>query len=110
MKFKTLLSLAAMLALGFNVATAADDETPLGSEMKAMNKSLRTLKKQIGDASKKDDNVAIIEKLKKSVEASKKLDPAKTKDIPAADKAAYLAKYKEQMDGVSKSFDELETA
>ncbi|MDB6174882.1 MAG: hypothetical protein JWL59_4193 [Chthoniobacteraceae bacterium] len=110
MKFKTLLTLAATLALGFNVATAADDDTPLGTEMKAMNKSLRTLKKQLADASKKDENVALVEKMKKDLAASKKHEPAKTKDIPAADKAAYLAKYQEQMDALGKSYDELEVA
>ncbi|MES2570678.1 MAG: cytochrome b562 [Verrucomicrobiota bacterium] len=110
MKFKTLLTLAATLALGFNVALAAEDDSPLGTEMKAMNKALRTLKKQLADTTKKEDNLALVGKMKKATEDSKKHDPAKTKDIPAADKVAYLAKYKEQMDGLSKSFDDLETA
>ena len=110
MKFKTLLTLAATLSLGFNVAIAADDDTPLGKEMSAMNKSLRTLKKQVADATKKDENLALVAKMKVNLAESVKLDPAKTKDVPEADKVAYLAKYKEQLDTLGKSFDELEVA
>ena len=46
MKLKSLLTLTAVLALSFNVAFAEEDDTPLGKEMSAMNKSLRTLKRQ----------------------------------------------------------------
>jgi len=110
MKFKSLLTLAAVLALGFNVALAADDDTPLAKEMKTTNKSIRTLKRQLDDASKKDDNLALIATAKKSVEASMKLEPAKTKDVPAGEKAAYLDKYHAEMKDVAKAFDELEAA
>ncbi len=110
MKFKTLLTLAATLSLGFHAALAGDDDTPLAKEMSAMNKSLRTLKRQVADASKKDENLALIGKIKKNLEASAKLEPAKTKDVPAADKAAYLEKYKDQLTALGKSYDELEAA
>ncbi len=110
MKLKSLLTLAATLAIGFNVAIAADDDTPLAKEMKTVNKSLRTLKRQLDDASKKDDNLALIATAKKSVEASAKLEPAKTKDVPAGEKAAYLEKYKAQMKDLAKTFDDLEAA
>ena len=110
MKLKSLLTLTAVLALSFNVAFAEEDDTPLGKEMSAMNKSLRTLKRQLADATKKDENVGLVGKMKVNLDASKKLDPAMTKEVPAADKAAYLAKYKDQMDKLGKSFDELEVA
>jgi hypothetical protein len=110
MKFKSLLSLAAVLAVGFNVAIAADDDTPLAKEMKTVNKSIRTLKRQVDDASKKDDNLALIASAKKSLDECLKMEPAKTKDVPAGEKAAYLDKYKAQMKDVVKTFDELETA
>jgi soluble cytochrome b562 len=110
MKLKSLLSLVAILAVGFNVAIAADDDTPLAKEMKTVNKSIRTLKRQVDDASKKDDNLALIATAKKSLDECLKLDPAKTKDVPAGEKAAYLDKYKAQMKDVVKTFDELETA
>ncbi len=107
-KLKYLLTLTVALALGANL-TAADD-TPLGKEMSSMNKSLRALKKQVADPAKKDDSLALVAKMKKNLEESVKLDPAKTKDQPAAGKDAYLAKYKEQMEALGKSIDELEAA
>jgi hypothetical protein len=70
MKLKTLLTLAMTLALGFTTALAAEDDTPLMKEMKAMNKSLRTLKRQVADATKKDENVTLIAGIKKNIDAS----------------------------------------
>ena len=110
MKLKSLLTLAAALAISFNVAVAAEDDTDLAKEMKAMNKSLRTLKKQIADPSKKEDNLKLLGDIRKRVAASHKLDPAKTKDIPAADKAAYLEKYRKQMDDLDKTYEQVEAA
>ena len=110
MKIKTLLTLLTTAALSLNVALAADDDTPLAKEMKTMNKSLRALKKQVADATKKDDNLALIATIKKSLDAAAKLEPAKTKDVPAAEKAAYLDKYKAQMTDLAKTYDELEVA
>ena len=106
----TLLTLLATLAIGFNVALAADDDTPLSKEMKAMNKSLRALKKQAADPAKKDDNLALITGIKTHLDAASKLEPAKTKDIPAAQKAAYIEKYKKEIADLGKTYDDLEAA
>ena len=110
MKLKSLLTLVATLAIGFNVALAAEDDTPLAKEMKAMNKSLRALKKTAADASKKDDNLALISGIKTHLDAAAKLEPAKTKDIPAAQKAAYLEKYKKEITELEKTYDDLAAA
>lgn len=110
MKLKTLLTLALSLAVGFTSAIAAEDDTPLLKEMKALNKSLRTLKRQVADASKKDENVKLIAGIKKNIETSLTMQPAQTKDIPGAEKTAYLDKYKQQMTELGKMFDELDAA
>jgi len=110
MKLKSLLTIVATLAIGFNVALAADDDTPLAKEMKAMNKSLRALKKSAADASKKDENLALITGIKTHLDAAIKLEPAKTKDIPAAQKAAYLEKYKKEITELEKTYDDLSAA
>ena len=110
MKLKSLLTLAATLAIGFNVALAADDDTPLAKEMKAMNKSLRALKKQVADPEKKDANLELIASIRKGLAAATKLEPMKTKDVPAGEKAAYLEKYKKEMADLSKTYDMLESA
>jgi len=110
MKLKLLSTFILSLALGSAVTFAEDEPTPLEKEMKIMNKSLRTLKKQAEDGAKKDENLALIATIKKSVEASAKLEPAKTKEVPAAEKVAYLDKYKAQLTDLAKSYDELEAA
>jgi hypothetical protein len=110
MKLKSLPILALTLAFGLNVAFSADDDTPLAKEMKTVNKSLRTIKRQIDDPAKKDENLGLIATIKKSLVVEKTLEPAKTKDVPAAEKQAYLDKYKAQMTDLAKTFDELEAA
>ena len=110
MKFKSLLTILTTLAIGFHTAFAAEDDTPLAKNMSGMNKALRTLKRQIADASKKDENVALLEKIKTSLAEATKLEPKKTKDVPAAEKAAYIEKYQKQMADLTKTFDDIETA
>ena len=109
MKLKPLLTFVATLAVGANFATAEED-TPLSKEMSAMNKSLRTLKRQVADPAKKADNVALVDEMKKRVEAATKFEPAKTKDQPAADKSKYLEEYKKQLGDLGKLIDELKAA
>lgn len=109
MKLKSLLTLALTLALG-STFLLAEEDTALATEMKTVNKSLRTLKRQVEDASKKDDNLALIATSKKAIDASLKLEPAKTKDVSAGEKAGFVDKYKAQMTDLGKSFDELEAA
>ena len=110
MKLKTLLTILTTLTLGFSAAVAAEDETPLAKNMSAMNKMLRTLKRQIADTAKKDENVAMLEKIKTSLVEAAKLQPKKTKDVPEAEKTAYLENYKKQMTDLSKTFDDIATA
>ncbi len=109
MKLKTLLTAAIALAFGATASIAADD-TPLSKEMSAMNKALRTLKRQAADASKKADNLALVATIKEKIAASTKLEPAKTKDQPAGEKPAYLDKYKKEMADLDKAVDELKAA
>lgn len=110
MKIKTLPILLITAALSLNVAFAAEEDTPLAKEMKVVNKNLRTLKRQVGEAEKKAENLELLAAIKKSLDASMKLEPAKTKDQPAAQKAAYLDNYKKQMTDVAKAFDDVEAA
>jgi hypothetical protein len=111
MKMKTLLTLCAALAIGTLGARAEDKpDTPLSKQMAEMNKTLRTLKRQIADPSKKADNIAAVDKMKGNVDAALKLEPAKTADQPAADKPAYVEKYKQELTELKKTFDDLKAA
>jgi soluble cytochrome b562 len=107
MKLKHLLLMLTALAVGATSTFAADDDTPLAKEMTKLNKSLRTLKRQKDDAAKKAENLKLVDDMKANVAASMKLDPAKTKDQPAADKPAYLEKYKKQLEDLDKALDGL---
>lgn len=110
MKLKVLFTTLIALTIGFQASVRAEDDTPLGKNMSGMNKALRTLKRQIADASKKDENIGLLEKIKTSIAEASKLEPKKTKEVPEAEKAAYIAKYKKQMEELGKTFDEIETA
>ena len=109
MKMKSLLAFASAFAVAATLA-AAEEDTPLSKEMSAMNKALRTLKKSVNDPGSKAANLAAIDKMKANVSAAAKLEPAKTKDQPAAEKPAYIEKFKKQMAELEKAFDELKAA
>jgi soluble cytochrome b562 len=109
MKMKSLLAFVSAFAVAASLAVA-DEDTPLSKEMSAMNKALRQLKKTASDPAAKAANLAAIDKIKANVTASVKLEPAKTKDQPAAEKEAYLEKYKKQMAELEKTFDDLKAA
>jgi hypothetical protein len=107
MKMKTLLTIVTAIAMGLTV-NAADDDTPLGKQMSTMNRSLRSLKRNIADPAKKQDNLDALKKINAALAEAIKLEPKKTTE--QTDKAAYVAKYKEQMEALTKSFAELEAA
>jgi cytochrome c556 len=107
MKIKTLLTVLTAASLGFT-AYAADDETPLSKQMSVMNKNLRTVKRQLGDSAKKEDNLALVGKVKSALDEAHKLEPKKTKD--QADKPTYTKKYKDEMVDLGKAVGELEAA
>ena len=110
MKLKTLFSILTTLTVALSASFGADEDTPLAKNMSSMNKSYRTLKRQIADTSKKDENVAMVGKIKTSLDEAAKLEPKKTKDNPEAEKTAYLEKYKAQIADLKKTFDGIEAA
>jgi soluble cytochrome b562 len=109
MILKSLFTAVAALAVGASFAVA-DEDTPLAKEMSAFNKNLRTLKRQISDASKKAESLEIVAKMKANMAAAAKLEPAKTKEQPAGDKPTYVEKYKAQIAQVEKTLDEVKAA
>lgn len=109
MKNRLLLTLLSVLALGAGSFAAEDkDETPLSKEMTQMNKSLRTIKRNLADPSKKAENLELLEKIKKNLDAEHNLDPKKTKE--QTDKPAYTKKFKDEIIELGKAFGELEAA
>jgi len=104
---KHLTPLALVLSLG--LAAHADD-TPMEKEMSAMNKAYKALKKSLEDPAQKAENLKLIAEIKKTTEASSKMEPKTTADQPAAGKAAFVEKYKAQMADFAKEVAALEAA
>ncbi|MFZ9839400.1 MAG: cytochrome b562 [Opitutaceae bacterium] len=94
MKFRTLLT---ALALAVFAGPLAADETELGAKMEKMGGAFRALRRQISDASKNADSLAKLAVIRQNAEAATKLDPAMTKDIPAAKQKEFVARYQAEM-------------
>jgi soluble cytochrome b562 len=108
MKAKTFLTLATALVFSLGSAAFAADDSPLLKEMKSINKNLRTLKKQVADPAKKDDNLQLLSTIRKSTQAAHDMDPDYIKDKP--NKADLSKEYKKQMKELDVAFEEVEKA
>jgi soluble cytochrome b562 len=73
-------------------------QSELNNKMKAMARDLKQLKGQIGDATKQQSTVDLLESAKKNAEAAKKLTPSKAKDVPEADRAKFITDFQAEMD------------
>jgi soluble cytochrome b562 len=103
--FTTVLA-AAMLA----VPAFAEEETPLGKEMEKVSKALKLVNRNLSDPAQKDANLAKIADAKAALEKAATLEPAKAKDVPAGEKAKFVADYKAGVEQTLKSLEELKSA
>ncbi len=108
MKLTHLFSLLAAFAIA--VPAFAEEDTPLGKEMEKIGKNLKAVNRDIADASKKADNVKKVAEAKEACAAASKFEPAKTKEVPAAEKAKFLEGYKASMVEMGKGLDALKAA
>ena len=108
MKLKNLFTLLAACAIA--VPAFAEEDTPLTKEMEKLNKAIKAIKRNVADAGQKDANLAKLAEAKAANTAALKFEPAKTKDVPAAEKAKFLSGYKTAMEEAGKSLDALKTA
>ena len=89
------------LALFLSLHAFADTEKPksaLGIEMEAMNKSLRLLRRQVSDPSKKDSSLALVANMEKNAATAKSLVPARAKDVPENEREKFIAGYQSGID------------
>jgi len=105
-------TLVALVALSPLAAPAQDKEkdTPLAIEMKGMSKDYKQLKKQIADPAQKPSSLDLLADIDKHVKAARDLTPANTVKVPEADRAAWLADYKKQIDGLLAAYDKVQAA
>ena len=78
--------------------------------MKILARGTRQLSQQLADPAKQQENIALLETLKKAATDSESLDPAKTKTIPESSRAAFLASYKAELEMLKAAFDQVEQA
>ena len=108
MKLKHLFTLLAACAIA--VPAFAEEDTPLAKEMEKIGKALKAINRNVADAGQKDANLAKIAEAKTACAAALKYEPAKTKDVPAAEKAKFVDGYKASMQDVGKNLDALKAA
>jgi soluble cytochrome b562 len=108
MKLSRFLATAA-LALAFTIPAFAD-ETPLEVSMNKLNKSLKQIDRAVKAGTVGKELSAKVDDAKAAAKEGLKLEPAKTADVPAADKAKFLADYKTSMEETIKALDELKVA
>ncbi len=87
-----------------------EPETELSGKMEKLSSAYRKLGKQIADASKNEDSLKQVATIKEMAEAALKLQPDKTKIVPEADRAKFLADYQQQMKGFIATVGKLEAA
>jgi len=91
-------------------AQGSSGHSPLSQSMKTLASSFRTLNRQIDDPAKKDNSLQLVEKMKNAVKKSETYEPESAEQLPAEEKAAFLADYKKQLEGVSATLDKLSEA
>ncbi len=103
-----------LLALSLCILTplhaGEENDSPLEGQMKILARGMRTLGNQIGDPSKQQENISLLETLKKAAVDSKTLDPRKTGEIPDAKRPAFLADYRTELDELGDALNQVEEA
>ena len=117
LRFLIVSLLSALLALpalraqdGKMAPKEKEPQTELGDKMEKLNGAYRKLGRQINDASKNADSLAQVAIIKESAAAAVKLEPAKKKDLPAADQAKFVADFQAKMKEFAETVDKLEAA
>lgn len=105
-----LATLATLALLAFPTFLQAQADSPLEGQMKILARGMRQLTQQVADPAKQQENIILLESLKKAVTDSKTLDPRKTASIPADKRENFLSDYRHELDELSGAFDQVEEA
>lgn len=115
MRIPALLLTLLCSALTVPAVRAADmaddhDHTELGDHMDKMGRAYRTLGREVADPAKNEDALRQVEIIKTNAEAALKLQPAKTADIAADQRAKFVADYQQEIKSLVEELGKLETA
>ena len=76
---------------------AAEEKTVLEKTMEGMGKASKALKKQIGDPAQNAASLDLVAAIRSGAEKALELTPAKASDLPEADRAKFVADYRDSM-------------
>jgi len=107
---KHLPLLATLALLSFPSFLLAQEDSPLEGQMKIFARGMRQLTQQVADPAKQQENIVLLEALKKAATDSKTLDPRKTASIPADKRENFLTDYRHELDELSDAFNQVEEA
>ena len=103
-------SLALIIALLVPAMRAEEEDSALEGKMKVLARGMRQLGQQINDPAMRQQNIQLLETLKGAANESKALEPRKTKEIPEAKRASFLADYRTDLDELKDSLNQVEEA
>jgi soluble cytochrome b562 len=107
---KKILLLLALPFYFLNCLEAQEVDSPLEGQMKILARGMRTLSNQVGDPSKQQENVALLDTLKKAATDSKGLSPRKTATIPENDREKFLSDFRTDLDELNDALNQVEEA
>lgn len=109
MKLITLMATCSLLSLPAFLH-AEESDSPLEKQMQILARGMRQLSQQVVDPSKQQENITLLESLKKAAVDSKALNPRKTASVPQADRDKFLADYRTDLDELKDAFDQIKEA
>src|SRR5690242_15313765 len=99
----TLAVLALILLLPLRTfAQGGGKESPLHSEMKAINRSLRLINRQYADVAQRASTLELVSTMQKHAETARTLTPPEADKMAAADQAKYLDTFHKDLDALIK--------
>jgi pheromone shutdown protein TraB len=92
------ITICALLALpAARAQDQKDDQTELGAKMEKASGAWRAAKKQASDSSKNEDTLKKLEVVKDNLTAALKFEPEKTADLPADERAKFVADFRDRL-------------
>ena len=89
---------------------AEEADSPLEGEMTILARGTRQLSQQVTDPAKQQENITLLESLKKAAADSKALTPRKIVTVSQADREKFLADYRTDLDELKDAFSQIEEA
>lgn len=87
-------------------AAAKKEHTELEDRMEKMNSAWRRLRRQVADPAQNASSLELVATIREASKGTEKMTPAKAADVPAAERAKFLADYEA---GMKKFFTQLDT-